>query len=155
MRKNWANFVIRTLSNFSNDFSRRPYSSQKQPENWIHWDKQLLLRFNIRIRIYPDNPVIRWKLFVSGYFSCEYPNNIRIYPSNSYFSICYPDNCKSEFSLNPRAKRSHVEFPPLFLILCVCLSARSVPLSFLLLRQSGLLILQQKTGDPLRIDGKN
>ena len=39
--------------------------------------------FNIRIRIYPDNPVIREKLFVSGYFSSEYPNTIRIYPSNS------------------------------------------------------------------------
>ena len=33
---------------------------------------------------YQDNPVIRWKLFVSGYYSYEYPNNIRILPSNSY-----------------------------------------------------------------------
>ena len=41
------------------------------------------LGFNIRIRKYPDNPVIILKLSVSVYFFYEYPNNIRIYPSNS------------------------------------------------------------------------
>ena len=44
------------------------------------------LGFNIRIRIYPDNPVIRYKLFVPGYFSSEFLKTIRIYPSNSYKS---------------------------------------------------------------------
>ena len=30
--------------------------------------QRLKLGFNIRIRIYPDNPVIREKIIVSGYF---------------------------------------------------------------------------------------
>ena len=57
------------------------------------------LGFNIRTRIYLDNPVIRWKLFCVRIFFIQITQN---YPEK-YLSIWYPDNYKSEYSLNPSA----------------------------------------------------
>ena len=43
-----------------------------------------LLGYNIRIQIYPDSSIFRYKLFGSEYFLFEYPNTILTYPSNAH-----------------------------------------------------------------------